>query len=285
MLSNMSNTRLIVLLTDFGEEDGYVGIMKGVIHQISPQSDLIDLSHTVPPQDILAGSMTLQRAVDFFEPGSVFVCVIDPGVGTARRSIAAKIGDRFFIGPDNGLITHWVQEAEKHHQTISIVELDQPQYWLGSLSNSFHGRDVYAPTGAHLSTGLEITQLGTLINDPVLLDVPQPIPTNRGWDGQILHIDHFGNLATNIEKKHLVAFAPDINLGIPNAWVRYGEYSIEGVSATFGKATPGSLVAMIDSAGLLSIAVVNGNAQEYLDAEIGDTVRIIRDNNDLSLEK
>ncbi len=158
--------------------------MKGVIHQISPQADLIDLSHSVPPQDILAGSMTLQRAVDYFESDSVFVCVIDPGVGTARRSIAAQIGERFFVGPDNGLITHWVQETEKLHKTITIVELDQPQFWLDSLSNSFHGRDVYAPTGAHLASGVELTQLGTLINDPVLLDVPQPVPTNRGWDGR-----------------------------------------------------------------------------------------------------
>ena len=277
----MNEPRLIILLTDFGEEDGYVGVMKGVIHQITPKADVIDLSHSVPPQDVLAGSMTLQRSVNYFEPGSVFVCVIDPGVGTARRSIAAQIGDRFFVGPDNGLITHWLQAAEKRRESITIVELDQPQYWLNQLSSSFHGRDVYAPTGAHLASGLDVGDLGVFINDPILLDIPQPVPTNRGWNGQILHIDHFGNLATNIEKKHLIGFAPDINQGILNAWVRYGEYSIEGISVTFGKSAPGSLVAMIDSAGLLSLAVVNGNAKEYLDAEIGDSVRDIRESSDL----
>lgn len=271
----MIDPRPVVLLTDFGEEDGYVGIMKGVIHQIAPHTPTIDLSHFVPPQDVLAGSMTLQRSVDYFAPGSIFVCVVDPGVGTERRSIAAQVGERFFIGPDNGLITLWLNEAVKRHELIEIVELDRPQYWLESLSKSFHGRDVYAPTGAHLSAGLDIFELGTVINDPVLLDVPQPKPTNHGWEGQILHIDHFGNLATNIERKHLIAFSPDISNGIPNVRVRYGEYTIQGISTTFGESIPGNLVAIIDSADFLSLAVVNDNAQEYLKAEIGDTVRVI----------
>jgi len=274
----MIDPRPVVLLTDFGEEDGYVGIMKGVIHQIAPHTPTIDLSHFVPPQDVLAGSMTLQRSVDYFAPGSIFVCVVDPGVGTERRSIAAQIGERFFIGPDNGLITLWLNEAVKRHESIEIVELDRPQYWLESLSKSFHGRDVYAPTGAHLSAGLELSELGTVINDPVLLDVPQPNPTNHGWEGQILHIDHFGNLATNIKRKHLIAFSPDISNGIPNVRVRYGEYTIQGISTTFGESIPGNLVAIIDSADFLSLAVVNDNAQEYLKAEIGDTVRVIASN-------
>lgn len=263
-------------MTDFGEEDGYVGIMKGVIYRIAPQSNVIDLSHGVAPQDLLGGALTLQRAVPYFAPQTVFVCVVDPGVGTQRRSIAARFNDKYYVGPDNGLITLWLDDAEKAGSEVEIVHLDQPQYWLESLSSSFHGRDVYAPTGAHLAAGVPLNQLGTPINDPVCLDVPMPRPTNRGWTGRIIHIDHFGNLATNIERSHLIAFMEEGERGISRVKIKYGEYTIHGISATFGDEKPGSVVAIIDSADRLSIAVVNGNAQEYLDAEIGDTINVIR---------
>ena len=269
--------RPIILLTDFGLEDGYVGIMKGVIEGIAPGATVIDLSHDLPAQSILAGTLTLQRAVEYFPPESVFVCVIDPGVGTERRSIAAKLGNRFYVGPDNGLITLWLEDCERKDETVEIVHLDQPQYWLPELSSSFHGRDVYAPTGAHLAMGTALQDLGTPIVDPICIEIPVPQPTNRGWLGHILHIDHFGNLATNIERKHLIAFDENIEQGIEKVRVRYGEYTIHGIQVTFGKAPAGSLTAIIDSAGRLSLTVVNGNAQEYLNAEIGDAVRVIRE--------
>lgn len=265
----------IVLLTDFGEEDGYVGVMKGVIAGIAPAAPVIDLSHGIPAQDVMAGAITLERSVEYFPEGSIFVCVVDPGVGTPRRPIAAQIGERYFIGPDNGLITLWAQEAQKRHQSIRMVELNQPQYWLPTQSRSFHGRDVFAPSAAHLCGGVPLEALGTFIFNPIFLEIPLPAPINRGWSGHILHIDHFGNLATNIERRHLIAFAADIDQGIPQVRVRYGDYTINGISATFGSAKPGTLVAIIDSAGRLSIALVNGNAREYLGAQIGDTVRVI----------
>ncbi|MEE4194906.1 MAG: SAM-dependent chlorinase/fluorinase [Anaerolineae bacterium] len=265
----------IVLMTDFGTEDGYVGIMKGVIEGILPGATVIDLSHDLPAQSILAGALTLQRAVSYFPAGSVFVCVVDPGVGTKRRSIAAKLGDHFYVGPDNGLLTLWLDACEQADDVVEIVHLDQPQYWLPKLSNSFHGRDVYAPTGAHLASGVALTALGTPIVDPVCIEIPVPQPTNRGWIGHILHIDHFGNLATNIERKHLIAFAEDIDTGIKKVRVRYGEYSILGIQATFGNLPEGTLTAIIDSAGRLSLTVVNGSARDYLKAEIGDNVWVI----------
>lgn len=273
----MVTLKPIVLMTDFGEEDGYVGIMKGVIQGIAPGAIMIDLSHGIPPRDVLAGAMTLHRSVMYFPPETVFVCVVDPGVGTARRSIAARIGTQIFVGPDNGLLTLWLEMAEKMRLPVTMVELDQPQYWLKDLSHSFHGRDVYAPSAAHLASGTPLEDLGTAVNDPICLDIPQPSPVNRGWSGVILHVDHFGNLATNIERKHLLAFAEDINQGIPEVLVRYGEYAIQGISLTFGNAKPGTLLAIIDSAGRLSLAVVNGNARDYLGAEIGDMVRVLRE--------
>ena len=269
--------RPIVLMTDFGLEDGYVGIMKGVIEGIAPGATVIDLSHDLPAQSILAGTLALQRAVDYFPSETVFVCVVDPGVGTERRSIAAQFGDKFYVGPDNGLVTLWLEASERRDDTVEIVTLDKPQYWLPNLSNSFHGRDVYAPTGAHLAKGVALADLGTSIMDPICIEIPVPQPTNRGWIGHILHIDHFGNLATNIERKHLIAFAEDIEQGIEKVRVRYGEYTIHGIQTTFGNLPEGTLTAIIDSAGRLSISVVNGNAQEYLNAEIGDGVRIIRE--------
>jgi S-adenosylmethionine hydrolase len=269
--------RTIVLMTDFGLEDGYVGIMKGVIESITPGATVIDLSHDLPAQSILAGALTLQRAIDYFPPETVFVCVVDPGVGTKRRSIAAQFGDKFYVGPDNGLITLWLEACERGDEPAEIVNLDQPQYWLPTLSSSFHGRDVYAPTGAHLASGVALQDLGTSIVDPICIEIPVPQPTNRGWIGHILHIDHFGNLATNIEHKHLIAFAEDIEQGIEKVRVRYGEYTIRGIQTTFGNAPEGTLTAIIDSAGRLSLTVVNGNAQQYLNAEIGDNVRVIRE--------
>jgi S-adenosylmethionine hydrolase len=264
-------------MTDFGEEDGYVGIMKGVIQGIAPGAVMIDLSHGIPPQDVLAGALTLHRAVEYFPPESVFVCVVDPGVGTRRRSIAARLGRQYYVGPDNGLLTLWLEQAEKQRLPVAMVELDRPHMWRDAISNSFHGRDIYAPCAAHLARGTALADLGSPIQDPICLDIPQPAPTNRGWSGMILHVDHFGNLATNIERKHLVAFAADINLGIPDVLVRYGEYTINGISATFGEARPGTLTAIIDSAGRLSLALVNGNARDYLGAEIGDMVHVLRE--------
>jgi len=175
------------------------------------------------------------------------------------------------------LITLWLQACEQRDDPVKIVTLDQPQYWLPTLSQSFHGRDVYAPTGAHLASGVDLADLGTAIMDPICIEIPVPQPTNRGWIGHILHIDHFGNLATNIEHKHLIAFAENIDHGIEKVRIRYGEYTIHGIQATFGNAPEGSLTAIIDSAGRLSLCVVNGNAQEYLKAEIGDGVRVIRE--------
>lgn len=269
--------RPIVLMTDFGNEDGYVGIMKGVIEGIAAGVKVIDLSHDLPAQSILAGALTLQRSVDYFPPESVFVCVVDPGVGTPRRSIAAKLGDKFYVGPDNGLITLWLEACELRDEAVEVVHIDQPRFWLPTLSNSFHGRDVYAPTGAHLASGVSLAALGTPMVDPICIEIPVPQPSNRGWIGHILHIDHFGNLATNIERKHLLAFAENIDEGIPSVRVRYGEYTIHGIQATFGNLPAGTLTAIIDSAGRLSLTVVNGNAQDYLKAEIGDAVRVIRE--------
>ncbi|NMB88616.1 MAG: SAM-dependent chlorinase/fluorinase [Chloroflexi bacterium] len=262
--------KLITLLTDFGVEDGYPGIMKGVIWRIAPDTHIADITHAIRPQNILDGALALQRSVPYFPPGSVHVAVVDPGVGTPRRPIAARLGEQYFVGPDNGLVTCLLRETRRRGETAVFVHLDRPQFWLPQVSHSFHGRDVFAPAGAHLVNGTPLEALGTPIDDPIELDLPAPRRTPHGLQGQIIHIDHFGNLATNIEPLHVQGLAPQ--------QVRIGPRLIPGIARTFGDGRPGDLLALWDSAGYLSISVVNGSAAARLTAQTGDAVEIIVDN-------
>jgi len=257
---------VVTLLTDFGIQDGYTGIMKGVIWNIAPGVQIADLSHNILPQDILGAALLLERAFPYFPDGAVHLVVVDPGVGTSRRPIAAFLGRAFFVGPDNGLLSFVLRRSEAEHQKIEIVHLDRPQFWLHTISQSFHGRDIFAPCAAHLAAGIPLKEMGTVIQDPVLIDFPGAQITPQGYRGQVLHIDHFGNLATNIAAGQLPAGKRVV--------VSIGGRKIVGLSATYADAPPGELVAMIDSAGWLSIARVNGNAADALGAQAGDNVDV-----------
>ena len=257
---------VITLLTDFGEQDGYVGIMKGVIWGIAAQVQIADLSHTIPPQDILSGALTLARCASFFPPGTVHIAVIDPGVGTHRRAMAAQLGEQFFVGPDNGLVTRLLDITQAAGQAVTLVELDQPAYWLAQVSSSFHGRDIFAPVGAHLANGTPLLKLGSPFSDPRRLAAPQPAPTPHGWIGQVVHIDHFGNLATNLGAVQL-AKMPSFTFNIKGR-------KINGMVKSFGEGQSGELAAMLDSDGRLAIAVVNGSAAQLLEARVGDPIEV-----------
>jgi S-adenosyl-L-methionine hydrolase (adenosine-forming) len=259
---------VITLLTDFGEQDGYVGIMKGVIWGIAPQAQIADLTHTIAPQDILEGALTLARCVPFFPPGTVHVAVVDPGVGTRRRPIAIRLGEQMFVGPDNGLATLLIEKAQAAGQSVACVHLDQPAYWLAQVSASFHGRDIFAPVGAHLASGVPLQKVGSLIHDPLRLAIPQPEPTAQGWLGQIVHIDHFGNCATNLGEAQLARRQP--------VTVRIKGQELHGMVQSFGERQTGELVAMLDSDGRLAVAVVNGSAAHLLQARVGDPVELSR---------
>ena len=258
----------ILLLTDFGTRDGYPAIMKGVIWSIAPQAEVADLAHDIPPQDVLAAALTLGRAAPYFPAGTIFVAVVDPGVGTSRRPLAARLGAHLFAAPDNGLLTVVLQKAERSGEPVEIVHLDRPGYWLPQVSRTFHGRDIFAPVAAHLANGAALTELGTPIADPIRLRLPEARRTRQGWQGEVIHIDHFGNLATNLGSAHLPQ-AGEVEIHIR------GE-RIAGVVYAFGDKPPGALTALIDSFGALSIAVVNGNAAERLGAGVGESVEIYR---------
>jgi S-adenosylmethionine hydrolase len=258
---------VITLLTDFGIRDGYPGVMKGVIWKIAPEVQIADISHTIKPQNIQHGALALARTTRFFPPGTIHVGVIDPGVGTTRRPIGLHLGDHYFIGPDNGLFTLVLERAAANHEKIQIVHLDQPQYWLPEISHVFHGRDVFAPSAAYLATGIALEKLGIAIQDPLRLHLPLPERiSGGGLRGQVLEIDTFGNLSTNISEADL--------LHMGEISVVAGGKQIDGLVKTFGERPPGSLIALIGTSHDLIISVVNGDAAHTLNVSLGEAVEV-----------
>jgi len=256
----------ITLLTDFGIKDGNVGVMKGVIWNIAPHTQIADLSHTIEPQNVAEAALILNRSVPFFPAGTIHMVVVDPGVGTQRRPIAARLGAHFFVAPDNGVCTMVLERAQQEGGPVEIVHLNRPKYWLPQVSHVFHGRDIFAPVAAHLANGVPLVELGAHINDPVHLTLPRPHATSTGWEGEVIHIDHFGNIATNIRQE---------NMGNPHdVVVRMGGAEIHGIVRTFGERPPGELVALYGSTGNLIVSVVNGSAAQRLGARVGDPIQV-----------
>src|SRR5690349_17060176 len=244
---------VITLMTDFGIKDGNVGVMRGVIWGIRPAAQISDLSHVVQAQNIGEAGYVLARAVPYFPKGSIHVVVVDPGVGTQRRPMAAQIGDWFYVGPDNGTITVWLERAEQESRSSEFVELNRPQYWLQNISHVFHGRDIFSPVAAHLANGVPLSELDSPLTDPVRLELPKPEAMNNGWRGEVIHIDHFGNVSTNIRVENL----GDAMTEKEKIIVRLNGIEINGMVNTFGERPVGELVALIGSTGYLGMAVVN----------------------------
>jgi S-adenosylmethionine hydrolase len=257
----------ISLTTDFGNQDGFVGVMKGVIWGIAPNANIADITHDIPPQNIRLGAYALWRVVPYFPPGSVHIAVIDPGVGTQRRPIGLKIGEQQFIVPDNGLITPILEEGERAGKRIKIFHLNNPKYWLENVSHTFHGRDIFAPTGAHLAAGVLLENLGDPIEDPIRIDFSRPIKKDYGWEAHITIIDVFGNLTTDLPAEFV--------LGSSNIQIRLGDYLIEGLVPSYGHRPEGEMVALIDSENYIEIGAVNGSAAQITAAKIGDKVEVI----------
>lgn len=259
-------TSIITIMTDFGMKDGFVGVMKGVIWGIAPEARIADLTHLISPQNIREGGVVLDRAAPYFPAGTIHIVVIDPGVGTARRPIAAQIGEQRYVGPDNGTLTMFLARAQRENWKVQTVELNQRRYWRDEISTSFHGRDIFAPVAAHLAAGVPLSAVGSPMSDPVLLPLAVPERTAAGLRGEIIHIDHFGNIGTNIKREDV---AP-----LGSVSVRACGQDMSGLSATFGDKPPGELIAFINSIGELAIAVVNGNAGQRLNAKVGDVVEV-----------
>ena len=262
-------SQIITLMTDFGIRDGYVAVMKGVILKIAPEAVLVDVTHSIAPQNVREGAVVFGRGAEYYPDGVVHVCVVDPGVGTARRPLAARFGSQIFVGPDNGLITFMHARAAREGWPMEFYHLDRKQYWLPDISHIFHGRDIFAPVAAHLAAGLAgLADVGSRIDDPLLLPLSPVEKTPGGLRGEVIHVDHFGNLATNIRGADLA--------GLGEVAVKIRGAEIRGLTRTFGERDPGELLALINSAGELGVAVTNGSARERLGAQVGDSIEVTR---------
>ncbi|MDH7571070.1 MAG: SAM-dependent chlorinase/fluorinase [Armatimonadota bacterium] len=253
---------VITLLTDFGTRDAYVAAMKGVILQLAPDATLVDITHQVAPQDVAEGAFALAACWRYFPDGTVHLAVVDPGVGSARRGIAIAAEGHYFVGPDNGLFSM----ALAHCGTRRIVALENARLFRHPVSHTFHGRDIFAPVAALLSRGMALTEAGPEVADMVLL--PQAAPRRVGpgeWEGEVLAVDRFGNLITNVRGE---------GLAHEKVRVMVGGLEIRGVSRCYADVDEGALLALVGSSGFLEVAVNRGSAARLLKAERGTPVRV-----------
>jgi S-adenosylmethionine hydrolase len=252
---------IITLLTDFGSQDYFVGAIKGVVLSINSGATIVDITHEIPPQDVRAGAFNLLAAYRDFPPGTIHVAVVDPGVGSSRMGIVIDCADQFFVGPDNGLFG-WICDREK---SFRAFELSNEQFFRHPVSQTFHGRDIFAPVAAALANGVAVEEFGLAIHELVRLEslVPEILADGR-VEASIIHVDRFGNCITDLTPEHFGAGARLVVNGREIACVRSffsdGEESDDELFCFFG------------SAGFLEIAVRNSSAAKILNAKRGDRV-------------
>jgi len=253
----MMNT--IALITDFRQQDGYVGIMKGVIRQINEKADIIDVSHDIPPQDILAASFVLWNAYQYFPAQTIFMCVVDPGVGSDRDIILVKSHKYLFLAPDNGLLDYVMSDLSGG---MEIYRVNNTAYFLPEVSSTFHGRDIFSPVAAHLSLGKSPDTLGEQIH-PQIPSSPFRKVTHRGnFSGIVIYIDTFGNIITSLELPHGA-----------EGGVRIRKNEIP-ITSIYSLSPLGELIALRGSHGLLELAVNQGSAAQILKVNYGEPVNI-----------
>jgi S-adenosylmethionine hydrolase len=256
---------IITLLTDFGTRDHYVASMKGAILRINPRCVLVDMTHQVTAHDVEEAAFFLANAYSSFPKGTIHLCVVDPGVGSLRRAMLMMAGGHFFVGPDNGLFTlvAWREKIE------GVIALTQPRFFSPAVSPIFHGRDMFAPVAAHLSLGVKPRAFGSKMEDWEKLRVPQPRRGEGKLLGEIIHIDVFGNLITNVREQGL----SDFTRGGPPV-IRVGRRTIQGIRKGYWEGKPSEPIALIGSSGFLEISIREGNAQKALRLKKGDRVQV-----------
>lgn len=266
----MTRTAIITLTTDFGLNDHFVGAMKGVILEIAPEAQIIDISHAVQPFDILDGALTISQAYSYFPSGTVHMVIVDPGVGTARRPVVMT-GDRhLFVAPDNGVLSLIYARQER----ISVRHVTTEHYFLQPRSNTFHGRDIFSPVAAYLAKGIEPDRFGEEIDDYVRFTAPRPKPLDeRTLRGVVLKVDRFGNLITNItppDAPQLFGVAPPaFKIAIGN------KVQATRICANYAEGAPGEVFGILGSMGFLEVATNRGSAFQLLGAGKGSEVNVV----------
>jgi len=272
---------IITLTTDFGLTDAYVAAMKGVILGINPEAKLIDICHSIKPQNIPQAAFVLSTAYQFFPQKTIHLVVVDPGVGTERRGIILRTPSADFVAPDNGVLSYAIQESSAKPAADNVnlqerelepgleaVAITKPQFWRTPVSSTFHGRDLFAPVAALLSLGFPPIDFGEAITSLTMLPLPKPHRRPDGsLVGHILHIDNFGNLITNIKGSDLPPTKQPIT-------VEVGNHVISGLSRTYAEGQ--GLLTLIGSSGYLEVSLKGGSASAFLDAEVGSEVRLRR---------
>ena len=267
-MSDSRKTPVITLLTDFGLVDPYVPAVKGVILSLCGDVRLVDVTHSVPPQDVWAGGYIWASCYKYFPEGTIHLGVVDPGVGTMRRPVAARIAGHVFVCPDNGLLS-WIAAESP---VAEAFELREDAYFMREPSATFHGRDIFAPAAAHIANGVPLSRLGPPADQLFLLQIPQPRKVSeRELLGEVIHIDTYGNLVTNIR----LADCRELNdWHEADAEVTVGRVSLRGLRRTYSDAPAGESLAYFGSTGRLDIAINMGNAAQSLGIKRGDMVTL-----------
>lgn len=254
--------KIITLTTDFGLKDPYVGALKGAVLSINPRVEIIDITHLITPGNIIEGAFVLKDAFGFFPKGTIHVGVVDPGVGGVRKPILIETERYLFVGPDNGLFT----QALEKEKVLRIVHLTKKEFFLKDVSNTFHGRDIFGPVASHLSLGVPPGSLGGSIENITELTLPKAQKEEGALKGEVIYIDSFGNLMTNIRKDDISSYkerALEVTVMGKN---------IGGIKKTYADAEKGALVALFGSSNCLEIAVNSGSASKVLGASVGERV-------------
>jgi len=258
---------IIALLTDFGTIDHYAGTMKGAALTVCPDATLVDISHDVPPHDILAGALELQASFRYFPPGTVFLVVVDPGVGSTRRGLAAEAGDYRFVAPDNGVLSGVFEDVAPKR----VVSLTERRYARPTISRTFEGRDRFAPAAAWLAKGADVAALGSAVRDYVRIEIPHATQADDRIVGQVLRVDRFGNLITNIPRQLVDRLASGGAIDI-----LAGGQPIGTLVETYAGAEPGMPCALFGSSERLEIALNGGDASARLGLSAGAVVEVVR---------
>lgn len=271
----------ITLTTDFGYADAYVAAMKGAILSVNPEASIVDISHSIEPQNILQAAFILSAAYRYFPRQTIHLAVVDPGVGGERRGVILKTPSALFVAPDNGILSYVIDELSPSggrpstrgtdrlkeivfKTGVEVVAITDPRFWRNPVSPTFHGRDIFGPVAAGLSLGISPYEFGEKVNSLLVLTVPKPtLDADGTLVGQVLHVDRFGNLITNIRSCDLPG---------KDVVIEVGGYSVQGVSAYYAQKQ--GMMALSGSSGYVEVSLRGGSACEFLGAMVGDEVRV-----------